>query len=164
MKIERTSNMVNKLEKSPRNHTLSCNEGSIRLRPEWHWRRSEINNCSRNHQCSTGYLLFGPPPPAKHTFHRSSDQWIDCGNWWRFSFILHKWIAPSSSRCICCESRRRNVTFFDTSYSEKEFPLFNIGPIPSFHGNDSWWRASRFSSLWFCFCLWSACKIIHIQL
>ena len=83
-------------------------------------------------------LLFTPPSAAKHAFHQSSDQWIDCGNWfWRFSLILQKWIAQSASRCTCCEWRRRNVTFFDTSYSEKEhFPgsisiqfLLSIGTI-----------------------------------
>ena len=36
-------------------------------------------------------------------------------------------------------------------FGERIFPWFNIDPIPSFNGNDSWWRASRFSSLWFCF-------------
>ena len=67
-------------------------------------------------------LLFAPPPAAKHAFHLSSDQWGVCGNWlWRFSSILQKWIAPSSSRCISCEWRWRNVTFFDTSYSEREY-------------------------------------------
>ena len=30
--------------------------------------------------------------------------------------------------------------------------------------NDSRWRASKFSSLWFCFCLWSTHKIFRIQL
>ena len=70
---------------------------------------SEIHNCS-------------PLPAAKHAFHRSSDQCIDCGNWfWRFSLILQKWIAPSSSRCTCCEWRRRWITFFDISYSENEY-------------------------------------------
>ena len=68
------------------------------------------------------YLLFTPPPAAKHAFQLSSDQWIDCGNWfWSFSLILQNWIAPSSSRCLWCEWRGRNVTFFDTSYSEKEY-------------------------------------------
>ena len=78
--------------------------------------------------------------------------------------ILQKWIAPSSSRCICCEWRRRNVTFFDTSYSEKKY--FTGSTSIQFllsMGNDSRWRASRFSSLWFCFCLRSACKIFCTQ-
>ena len=43
-------------------------------------------------------------------------------------------------------------------FGERIFPWFNIDPIPSFNENDSRWRASRFSSLWFCFCLRSACK------
>ena len=41
---------------------------------------------------------------------------------------------------------------------ERMFPRFNIDPIPSFHGNDSSWSATKFSSLWLCFCLTSACK------
>ena len=66
-------------------------------------------------QYNTG-IFFSPPPAAKHAFHRPSDQWIDCGKWlWRFSFILQKWTAPSSSRCTCWEWRRRWITFFNTS-------------------------------------------------
>ena len=101
--------------------TLSCNEGSIRLRPEWPWRARRYTIVPEE---SVQYwnLLFTPPPAVKRAFHRSSDQWIDCGNWfWRCSFILQKWTAPSSSRCTCCEWRRRYITFFDTSYSVREY-------------------------------------------
>ena len=48
-------------------------------------------------------------------------------------------------------------------FGERIFPWFNINPLPSLNGNDSWWIASKFSSLWFCFCLWSACKIFRTQ-
>ena len=47
--------------------------------------------------------------------------------------------------------------------TEEMFPWFNIDPLTFFNGNDSRWRATRFSSLWFCFCLRSACKIFCTQ-
>ena len=101
--------------------TLSCNEGWIRLRLECPWRARKYTIVPEESVQYWNLLLF-PPPPAKHTFHLLSDQWGECGNWiWRFSLILQKWIAPSSSRCTCCEWRRRNVTFFDTSLLEKEY-------------------------------------------
>ena len=37
------------------------------------------------------------------------------------SLVLQKWTAPSSSRCTCCEWRRRWITFFETSCSEREY-------------------------------------------
>ena len=111
-------------------------------------------------------LIFAPPPAAKHAFQRSSDQWVDCGNgFWRFSFILQKWTAPSSSRCTFCEWRRRWITFFEISYAETECSPGSI----SFHcllsiaiilDDDS--AGSLLCG--FCFCLWSACKIFRIQL
>ena len=102
--------------------TLSCNEGSIRLRPECLW-RARKQTIVPGESVQYWNLLLSPPP-AKHTFHSLSDQWGECGNWlWRFSLILQKWTAPSSSRWTCCEWRRRYITFFDTSQSEKEcFP------------------------------------------
>ena len=43
------------------------------------------------------------------------------------------------------------------------FHWFNIGPSFLLNMNCSWRRADRFYSLWFCFWLWSACKILCIQ-
>ena len=43
------------------------------------------------------------------------------------------------------------------------FPWFNISPSPLPNRNYSWRRAGRSSSWWFCFGLWSACKIFRIQ-
>ena len=58
MKIKSTSNMVNMLEES----TLNYHGISVQ-----YW-----------------YLLFAPPPAAKHIFQRSSDQYCTCGNgFWR---------------------------------------------------------------------------------
>ena len=99
---------------------LFCDEGSIRLRPECPWGARKSTIVPKAPVQYRNLLLS--PPPAKHTFHLLSDQWRECGNWlWRFSLVLQKWTAPSSSRCTCCERRRRYVTFFDTSWSEKEY-------------------------------------------
>ena len=46
---------------------------------------------------------------------------------------------------------------------ERIFPWFNISPSSLPNRNCSWWRAGRFSSLWFCFGLWSTCTIFCIQ-
>ena len=121
MKIESTSNMVNILEESALNYNIVL-QWRINKIASWMSLKSSENCLFLNHQCSTG--IFFLLPAAKHTFHRSSDQWIDCGNWfWRFSGILPKWTAPSSSRCTCWEWRRRWITFFETSYAEREcFP------------------------------------------
>ena len=49
-------------------------------------------------------------------------------------------------------------------HRERMIPWFNINPIPFIHRNDTWWKTSRSPSLRFCLCLWSACKILDIQL
>ena len=80
---------------------------------------SEIHDYSW--RISAVLVFFLISSSSMHAFHLLSDQWMDCGNWfWRFSLIL-QWIAPSSSQCICWEWRKRNVTFFDTTYSEREY-------------------------------------------
>ena len=95
--------------------TLSCNEGSIRLRPEWPWRARRYTIVSEESVQYWNLFLF-PPPPAMHAFHLLSDQWEQYRKYfWRFSLILQNWTAPSSSRCTCCEWRRRYINFFDTS-------------------------------------------------
>ena len=42
---------------------------------------------------------------------------------------------------------------------DRIFPWFKINPSPAFRKNDSWWRASRFLPLWFCFRLRSVHQI-----
>ena len=98
-RLNGTSSMVENWKKLLEITTLSCIEGSIRLHPEclWKARKSTIVLWE-----SVQYwnLLFVPPPVAKYTFHRLSNKRMDCGKWfWRFSFILQKSYAPSSSRC-----------------------------------------------------------------
>ena len=92
--------------------TLSCNEGSMRLRPECPWRARRWRIVPEI-SVQYWYLLFTPPPAAKHNFQRSSDQYCTCGSWFRRQFlILQNWTAPSFSRCTVWECRRRLIDYF----------------------------------------------------
>ena len=93
--------------------TLSCNEGSIRLRPEWPWRARRYRIVLEESQ-QYWNLFFSPPPPAMLLFHFSSDQWWQYRKcFWRLSFILQNSIAPSLSRGRL-PWRRRWINFPDT--------------------------------------------------
>ena len=60
-------------------------------------------------------------------------------------------------------TKKMNHFLRDYKVGEWVFPWFNIGPSSFLNRNCFWRRAGKFSSLWFCFCLWSACKIFRIQ-
>ena len=62
-----------------------------------------------------------------------------------------------SSRCTCFPWPRRWII------GEWIFTWFNISPNSSPNRNCSWGEAGKFSSLWFSFGLWSACKILPTQ-
>ena len=92
---------------------LSCNKGSMGLRPEWPWRarRSRIS-CPDGSVQHWNFFLF-PPPPAILLFHTSSDQYWEYSNLFRrSSFCIQNSIAPSSSRSR--SPCRRRVLSFDT--------------------------------------------------
>ena len=87
-----------------------------------------------------------------------------------WELILEKILDPTELNCsvifsLYCLRVSKKVDHFlrDLVFGERTFPWFNLDPIPSFNGNDSWWRTSKFSSLWFCFCLRSACNIFCTQ-
>ena len=68
--------------------TLSCNEGSIGLRPECPWkaRRYKI---TPDESVQYWYLFLFPPPPALLFFHLLSDQWWQNIKWfWRCSISV----------------------------------------------------------------------------
>ena len=87
--------------------TMSCNEGSIRLRPEFPWRaRRYWIVLEESEQYWKLFLL--PPPFAIVLFHFSSDQWWQYKKcFWRLSLILQNSIAPSSS--LGGHNRRLNI-------------------------------------------------------
>ena len=66
--------------------TLSCNEGSIRLRPEWPWRVWRYRIVRKESE-QYWNIFFCPPPPAIVLFHFPSDQWWQYKKcFWRLSF------------------------------------------------------------------------------
>ena len=103
--------------------TLSCRVGSIRLHLGCPWRVRRYTIVPEG-SVQYWYLFLFPPPFAMLLFHFVSDQWGQYRKYfWRFSFILQSWIAPSSPRCTCCPWRRRWINFFDISQSECEYFL-----------------------------------------
>ena len=86
---------------------------------------SEINQLFLNQSVQHWNLLFLLLlPAAKHAFHRIVRPMNRLWEWILKIFLYsQKWNAQSSSRCTFCEWRRRWITFFETSYSERErFP------------------------------------------
>ena len=54
--------------------TLSCEVGSMRLRPEWPWRARRYK-IAPDESVQYFYIFLFPPPLAMLFFHSSSDQW-----------------------------------------------------------------------------------------
>ena len=73
-------------------------------------------------------------------------------------------MEPLHSLLIVLADEEDGITFFETSYAERVTLWFNVNPIPCVHRNDARWFINKFTSLWFCFFLWSACTILPIQL
>ena len=148
----------------PRWITLFCNEGSIRLRPECPWRARKKRIIPET-SVQYWYLHFAPPPPAaKHASHRLSDQQRVWANWLRICcFILQKW---NRSILFSLFLLTKKMDYFLRNFVRRERVTlwFNINPIPCVHRNDARWFINKFTSLWFCFFLWSACTILPIQL
>ena len=93
LKIERTSKMVKKMrEESALNYNI------VR---KW-WISFSTSSCCR--------VWFPTIVRPKR-------------NLWKLNlksfFIFQNWIAPSFSRCILWECRRRSIIFFETSYAER---------------------------------------------
>ena len=77
--------------------TLSCNEGSMRLRPEWPWRAWRYKIAPDESVQYWSLFLF-LPPLSMLFFHISSDQWWQYKKcFWRLSLVLQNSIAPSST-------------------------------------------------------------------
>ena len=69
-------------------YTLSCNEGCMRLRPEWPWRGSEIKNFPLEGSVQHWNLFLFPPPFAIVLFDFSSDECWGCTrSFRRYSFF-----------------------------------------------------------------------------
>ena len=151
------------LKKSSGITTLSCNEGSIRLRPEWPWRPRRYR-IAPDESVQYWFVCLFPPPPVMLLFHFSSDQWWQYKKcFWKLSFLLQNSIAPSSSPGRLPWRRKIDQFLRHWIIGDWIFSWFNIGPssFPNRYSSCGW--AGRISSLWFCFGLWSACKRKYIR-
>ena len=74
--------------------------------------------------------------------------------------------SPSKNqmRSSCLTSKICMCNSWDVNVLQRVISWFNINPLSFIHRNDAWWTINKFSSLRFCFCLWSACKILCLQL
>ena len=111
------------------------------------------------------YLLLDPPPAAKYVFQRSSDQY-----WVLWKFIPKiKLDSPELDCSVIFSLYRLTVSkkihnfLRDFVRRERRFSWFTVNPLSFIHRNDAW-HITRFSLLWFCFCLWSGCNNSHTRL
>ena len=153
MKIEFTSKMVFILEESARNHNIVLQKGSIRLRPECPWRARKndsswiISAVLKSSFCSSSC--------CKEYFPSI----VSPMNRLRELVLKVFFYSPEMNRSILFSmyllrmTKKMNQFLQNFVCRERIFPWFNINPIPSDRRNISWWRLSRFFSLWFCFCL-----------
>ena len=98
-------------------NTLSCNVGSVGLRPEWPWRARRWRISCPDGSVQYWNLFLLPATPAILLFHMSSDQCREFSNSYRRStFNLQNSTAPSSSRSNS-SCRRRVFSLFATGYA-----------------------------------------------
>ena len=120
-RIERTSNMVNKLEESTLNHYIVLQWRINKIASWMSLKSSETNHCSWSNSAVLESSFISSSccqacfPSTVRPMNRLWELVL--------KIFFH---SPEINRSIffsmhCCEWRRRNVTFFDTSLSEKEY-------------------------------------------
>ena len=164
MKIERTSNMVNMIEESNLNYNIVLQWRINKIASWMCLKSSEIKYCSWN---ISAVLIF---PFCSSCCCQACFPSIirPMRNLWRMD--SEDFLSPEMNRSIIFSMYLLRMTkkmyYFLRNFirRERRISWFNINPIPCVHRNDTWWISSRFLSLWFCFSLWSGCKILHLQL
>ena len=146
-------------------NTFSCIEGSMGLRPEWPWKARRKRISCPDEPVQYWNLFLWPPPPTIVLFHISSDQCWECTkSFRRWSLNLQNSIAPSSSQGRWSWRRKSAQSFWHWVSDMRTSPWIYIGPSSFHDGYSSCGWASRSTSSWFCFSLWSARKSKNIRL
>ena len=105
--------------------------------------------------CSWRKRIVKTSYPSLSRLRVLSDLLLPCIESLRLRLDTHVVIdEEDASLALILQNRRMNI------------PWINISPKSLTNRNCSWWGwwgAGKFSSLWFCFGLWSACKILRIQ-
>ena len=165
MKIESTSNMVNVLKESARNHNIVLQWRINKIASWMSLKSSEINNCS----CIISTVLESPSCSSSccQTCFPSTIRPMNRLWEWILKIFFD---SPDMNRSILfsmyCLRVSKKMDYFLRHFVLREkriFPWFNVNPLPFIHRNDTRWITSRFPSLWFCFCLCLAHKIFCTQ-
>ena len=144
-------------------NTASCNEGSMRLRREWPWRARRLRISCLDGSVQYWYFFLLPPPPAILLFHISSDQCWECSNLFRrYSFFSR--IQSLHHLLEIDDHDEEEYSVVLTLVSDIRLGSWlNISPNSFTDRCSSCRWASRSTSSWFCFSLWSARKITRFQ-
>ena len=146
MKIERLSDMINMLDESTLNYNISLPWKIKKIASWMSVKRSEINNWSRIIKTVLKYLFF-----SSSCCQTCFPKIVRPMN--KFEKLIPKMKLDSSeknrpivfSMYFLWMTKKMNHILRNLVLGERIFPwLFNVNPIFSFHGNDSWWRVSRF--------------------
>ena len=164
MLIDCTSNVIMYVKQSSGIKTLSCNEGLMRLRPEWPWRAWRYKIAPEN-SVKYWYLFLFPPPLAMGFLPLFVRPMMAIQEF----FLKIVFDSPEFNRSIIFSmylssmTKKMNQILRYFIIGEWIFSWFNIGPnsFPNCYSSCGW--AGRSTSLWFCFGLWSACKSTCIR-
>ena len=144
--------------------TLSCNERSMRLRPEYVPEALGSKQLFLNHQYSTGIFFYFLLllPSILFTYRQTNEDIVGTDSedflWFSRNELLHHLLDVLAEI-----TKKMNQFLRNFVCRERILPWSNINPMPSVHRNNSWWRLSRLFSLWFCFCICLAHNILRIQ-
>ena len=163
MKIKRTSNVVNMLQESARNHNIFLQPRINKIASWMSLKSSEINNYSRNVSAVLVSLIRSSCCQARFSTivrPRSIFFW---------ELILKMFFCSPELNCSIIFSlfflrMSKKMDYFLRNLVCRENFLFQY-QSSSFHSSE-WCSLNNNRSLLkrFCFCLCSACKIFHLQL
>ena len=146
--------------------TLSCNKGSIRLRPECPW-RSRKSTIIPKTSVQYWYLLFCSSSLSPACFPTIIRPILRL---WKM--ILKMVLCSPELNCsvfslYCLRvSKNMDFTFFEISYAMRE-KKFLVQYQSTFFHSSEWCSVKNqqvLSFVVFCFCLRSGCKILYLQL
>ena len=142
--IERTSDMLNELEEVTRKTTLSYNEGSTRFRPECPW-RARKKTIPPESSVQYWNLLFYSSTCCQTCFPSIVRP---MNRLWKLILKIII-LSPEMNRSVFLwmhllwVTKKINYFLRYLVFGEGTFPWFNVDPIPSFNGNDSWWNSQE---------------------
>ena len=164
MKIKSTSYVVNMLEESALNYHVVLQWRINKVASWMSLKSSEINNCSWN----ISAVLISPFRSSSCRQARFPTIVRPIRSLWKLTLKII--LNSPEFNCsvffsLCCLRVSKKMDYFlrNLVRRERRISWFNINPLSLIHRNDAWW-INRFAPLWFCFCLWSACKILQILL